>query len=114
MTTHNLGDPVSYDSRLVRKVTFEPGALDRTKTWVSVPLRGEYAPASVPAVTRTGIVVGVRTIADGTASWGGYDDPIEFRATLHKTAYLVAFDIRRNPDLVLPEDIRSTPTKETT
>lgn len=51
-----------------------------------------------------GIVVGVRTLSDGTAD-RGWDEPTVYTPTRHFTAYLIAFDLRRKPVLVLPEHV---------
>lgn len=55
------------------------------------------------ATFREGIIVGVRTLSDGKARYSYYE--AEYRADTHYRAYIVAYDIRRKPRLVLPADI---------
>lgn len=50
-----------------------------------------------------GIVVGARTLFDGTVDWGGYDEPARFEQTATVKAYLVATSMRTRPVFVLPE-----------
>jgi hypothetical protein len=53
---------------------------------------------------RTGIIVGVRTLSNGVIEWN-YEEPIQFYPDLYFTAYLVAFDLRRKPVYLLPDDV---------
>lgn len=54
----------------------------------------------------TGIIVGWRTLANGKVTYGNdWDGSDEFRPTEHFKAYLVAYDMRRKPVYVLPEDL---------
>jgi hypothetical protein len=87
-----LGAKVTF-SRTLRRVWFPPASgpsSKATKRWVSTR-----------TPVKAGIVIGLRTLANGTVQ-GGYDEPIEFHATEHVTAYLIVFDIRRKPVLVPP------------
>jgi hypothetical protein len=53
---------------------------------------------------RHGVIVGVRTLSNGTITWFS-DEPIVFHPELYFTAYLVAFDLRRKPVYLLPDDV---------
>ena len=58
-----------------------------------------------PEVSGTGVVVGIRVLADGKVEYGGYDEGTSFHPDNHFQAVLVSFDLRRNPVYVLPEDL---------
>lgn len=87
-----LGTPVTFDH-----------ALSRTDITNSKPHRREWQPYR--AILRTGVIVGIRTLANGIVYWGSYDEPTEFHPTDYVRAYLVAFDLRRNPVHVQPEHV---------
>jgi hypothetical protein len=53
---------------------------------------------------RHGLIVGVRTLVNGESRWN-YDEPIEFHPVMYFTAYLVAYDLRRRPVYLLPDDV---------
>ncbi len=54
----------------------------------------------------TGVIVGWRTLSNGKVTYGNdWDGSDEFRPTEHFKAYLVAYDMRRKPVYVLPEDL---------
>jgi hypothetical protein len=53
---------------------------------------------------RHGVIVGIRTLSNGTITWFS-DEPIVFHPELYFTAYLVAFDLRRKPVYLLPDDV---------
>lgn len=54
---------------------------------------------------KQGLVIGMRTLANGENRTFGYDEPISFRPRSYVKAYLIAFDLRRKPVLVLREHI---------
>jgi len=54
---------------------------------------------------RTGILIGFRTLTNGTITYGSYDEPTEYRPTEHFKAALVALGPRTKPILVRLEDI---------
>lgn len=56
-------------------------------------------------VLAEGVVVGERILANGTVEYGGWDGSTEFYPTGHFKAYLIAFDMRRKPVYVRPEDV---------
>jgi len=60
------------------------------KTWKRNPYlkRGDV---------RTGVVVGVRTLANGYATWMYSDEPIVFYPEEHFPAYIAAYDLRLKP-----------------
>lgn len=70
--------------------------------------RGRGAPRrlsweSRPCPKTKGILIGIRTLADGTIEWT--DEGWIFYPSARKKAGLVAFDIRRRPVLVAWEDL---------
>ncbi len=52
-----------------------------------------------------GIVIGVRTLSDGENAFMGQEG-IDYTPTRYFKAYLVAFDMRRKPVFILPEDLK--------
>lgn len=54
---------------------------------------------------REGVIVGERVLANGEVIWGGWDELTTFHPKEYIKAYLVAFDMRRKPVYVLPEDL---------
>ena len=92
-----LGLPVAF-SHVLRRTSGEWEPTPRagwSKAWKPFPV-----PAGDP---RVGILVGVRTLANGRISGGGYDDPIVFKAERTFPALLVSFALYRRPVFVLPE-----------
>lgn len=93
----NLGDRVTF-SRVLRRHSEYPGAAAsrrHMKVWR-------------PTLTfkhQEGIVVGERTLSNGEVYWHGPDDGAEYRLKETLKAYLVAYDLRRKPVLVRPEDL---------
>lgn len=103
-----LGQPVAFTWHLTRRTEHRPIPGDRYKrttrwkVWKTEGYPGQPEPAP-----RRGIVIGVRRLANGRADYeyevGMTWDP----ATAERfTAYLVAFDMRHNPVLVLPEHLQ--------
>lgn len=52
-----------------------------------------------------GVIVGWRTLSNGDVEYGGWDGTTEFSPTEHFKAYLVAYDMRRKPVYVRPDDL---------
>lgn len=52
---------------------------------------------------REGIIIGIRTLSDGIVTNGDYG--MEFSGVNHYPAYLVAYDVRRQPVFVFPQDV---------
>lgn len=102
--TPTLGQPVTFTHSLHRRFEGTDPHRRARKVWEPRPVSW-----TVPgADTLTGILVGMRTLADGEfrdVGWGGpFDVPEQaFVSTHHFTAYLVAYDLRRKPVHVLPE-----------
>ncbi|UDL15850.1 hypothetical protein QEH42_gp059 [Microbacterium phage Pumpernickel] len=96
-----LGTPVRYDHRVVRRA-------DNTETrhlrrhWVRTEVQHRDAWRSFPT-RREGIIVGKRTYANGSISYGEYGG--EFAADSYVQVYLVAWDMRKTPDAVLASDL---------
>jgi hypothetical protein len=100
-----FGERVTFTRTLTRRYRHHPSnGWQGRKVWESEGYPGEPEPAP-----RSGIIVGVRTLADGVNSYNGYEEPITFQAERHFKAYLIAFDFRRKPALVLPEHIERKP-----
>ena len=95
-STLDLGTRVRYNYFLLRtRVAGGSSRLDR-KVWVPMPI---YFGA------REGIVVGLRTLSNGTRQWGYEDEPIEYKPTEWLKVALVVSDIRKNADRVLISDL---------
>jgi hypothetical protein len=95
-----LGAPVTFDySDILRRQQISPydHRSPIRKDWRKVKwgTRGDV---------RSGVIVGVRTLANGTLHWYS-DEPIQFYPDLYFTAYLVAFHLRRKPVFLLPDDV---------
>ncbi|HLP30743.1 MAG TPA: hypothetical protein VK150_05235, partial [Geothrix sp.] len=54
---------------------------------------------------RTGILIGFRTLANGTIDLGDYDKPTTFKATEHFKAALVVFNAKTKPVFVHLDDL---------
>jgi len=100
MSEYTFGQSVQFTRSLVRRYEHGGTSWEGRKVWKAEQYPGQPDPEPTP-----GIVVGVRTLANGTNTYGGYDEPIQFKATERFTAYLVAHDMRRKPVLVLPEHL---------
>ena len=57
---------------------------------------------------RYGILVGIRTLSNGTIDWS-FDEPVTFYPETYFTGYIVAFDLRRKPVHLLPADVEVLP-----
>jgi hypothetical protein len=96
-----LGTPVAFDySDILRRQEVRGSAFS------NVPVRKEWRKTQwgKRGDLRHGLVVGVRTLSNGVIEWN-YEEPIQFFPDLHFTAYLVAFDLRRKPVYLLPDDV---------
>lgn len=95
MTNYHLGQEVLF-TRTLRRIRHPYRRVwSHTTYWNAITSRG---PAK-------GIIVGIRTLSDGTVEGGYYDEPATYRPTRTFTAYLVAYHLRRKPVLVLPEHL---------
>lgn len=108
MTDHAFGDEIAVTHRLVRRTEY-PGS-GRKKVWKPTLLTrhestGTYSQPKVIEEPVDAVIIGVRKLANGDASWGGYDEPIVFTAEERFDAYLVAANLRAAPFYVLPEHI---------
>ncbi len=101
----NLGDRVTFTEQYIRVATvIEPTAdtpwwksHQARKTWERRPARPFQTPSS-----RTGVIVGARTIYDGVARYGYEDNPTVFtrdRGGSHQ-AYVIATSLRGRHVLV--------------
>lgn len=98
MTAFSFGDKVLARVELKRRYA------DGKKKWVTEPIRDYDAWQNV-AKEREGVVIGKRTLANGKVHWGDEYEPTWFEPQERFEAYLVAFDMRRKPFLVLAEDL---------
>lgn len=89
-----LGTKVHFDHS---SILWRETLAGRVRRWVPTRWNKGYM---------EGVIVGWRTLANGTVEYGNdWDAGDEFRPTEHFKAYLVAFDMRRKPVYVLPEDL---------
>lgn len=111
VSTFDLGDPVTFDwvdvlTRRTRQGFVKEDPLMR-KRWIKEWDKNRFLK---PGKVGTGIVVGARTLADGYNDGGmSWDDPIIFQPLTYRSVLLVAFDLRRRPVYLSPDDVRSTP-----
>lgn len=98
MSTPTLGARINFTHFLRR--AHKPSSPRGRREWSPCP---NSLPGLPVAVIRPGIVIGVRTLANGEVDYGWEDNPTVFYAKEHFTAYLVAYDVHRKPVYVLPE-----------
>lgn len=98
-----FGTRVRYDHALERKWgSYSNGG---EKVWEREEVMFRDAWKARPDV-REGVIVGKRLFSDGAVSWTGYDGGgFEYAASRYFWVYLVAWDMRRSLDRVLPEDV---------
>jgi hypothetical protein len=95
-----LGERIHFDySDILHRQSVTPYDLKQ-------PMRKDWRKAQwgKRGDVRHGFIIGVRTLANGTLHWN-YEEPTRFVADLYFTAYLVAFDLRRKPVYLLPDDV---------
>jgi hypothetical protein len=94
-----LGQRVRFTRPLRRISTHLEGVRGRYgKIWVPLPVIGK-------PVEQEGIVVGKRTLANGENGWWEEEVGTVFYPKERFTAFLIAFDLRRKPVFVRPEDV---------
>lgn len=86
-----LGQRVVFRDELQRSISWTPGDQFDVKTWCV--RAGEE---------RHGVIVGIRNLSNGKRF---YNDGVTFEPTGYMRAYLVAYDMRRKPVYVRPEDV---------
>jgi hypothetical protein len=92
--TLELGTKVHFDHS---KVLWREHLTGGKRRWQSVNWNKGYM---------EGVIVGWRTLANGRVTYGNdWDGSDQFRPTEHFKAYLVAYDLRRKPVYVLPENL---------
>lgn len=103
-----LGQPVAFTWILNRYTEHRPVEGDRYrrtqrwKVWKVQSYPGMPEPEPI-----TGIVIGVRRLANGRADYEHEAGMVwDHRTAERFTAYEVAFDLRRKPVLVLPEHVQ--------
>jgi hypothetical protein len=100
MSDLKLGQRVKFTRPLHRVSKHLEGVRGRYgKVWESVP---GYI---VKPVQQEGIIVGKRTLANGENGWWEEEVGTIFYPKERFTAFLIAFDMRRKPVFVRPEDI---------
>lgn len=98
--THRLNkqtwDPETYEKFAISPYLYDQRIVRQEKRWVPVPAQHE------------GVIVGHRTVqnnwVDSAGEYLNYAVP-----TKYISAYLVAYDLRKNPVYVLPEHMERTP-----
>lgn len=99
MNDLQLGQRVLFTNQLSRVSESRPtGTFGHNEWWKS------WEPIGYPSTPTEGVIVGVRTLADGVNERIDYG--VAFFPRKHFKAYLVAFDMRQNPVYVLPEHIK--------
>lgn len=88
MTTLELGTPVQFTAIYIR-CNANTGSYRVRKYW--------YAKECKP---RTGLIVGIRTLSNGTREWIDSEKGYEYNPIEYLQAALVVFDMRRKPVLV--------------
>jgi len=111
----DLTPPIPAGVRLGERVHFDYSDILRRKevrgaAFANVPVRKEWGKTEwgKRGDVRHGLIVGVRTLSNGVIEWN-YEEPIQFFPDLYFTAYLVAFDLRRKPVYLLPDDVTRQP-----
>lgn len=103
--THALRRHVHYNTSITVQGWSGPVKRDGdVKTWHPEPMLGC---TRIPETGRTGIVIGVRTLANGLREYLGYEEGIAFVPAEHLRAYVIAWDMGRKPALVLPEHVKA-------
>ena len=110
--TFVFGEHVVISHRLNRRASFDGNV--RRKDWHAEPLskttsRGAYQRPLVEEAPVRGIVVGKRTLTNGTTFWGGEDGPVGYEPDSKVIAHLVATDMNAAPVYVLEEHITHIP-----
>lgn len=89
-------DPKTYEKFVIYPYPHDPRITRQEKRWVPIPAQHE------------GVIVGQRTVqnnwVDSAGEYLNYAVP-----TKYISAYLVAYDLRKNPVYVLPEHMERTP-----
>lgn len=109
-TPLHLGTQVLFRRTLHRTTRYDSTKRHHVKRWE--PHRVPYGLGSAAKPidgALGGIIVGRRTLANGHAIWGTYEDPTEWVREESVDAYLVAWHLRRRHVLVLPEDLEPIP-----
>jgi hypothetical protein len=107
----DLTPPTPAGVRLGERVHFDYTDILRRKevrgsAFTNTPVRKEWGKTEwgKRGDVRHGLIIGVRTLSNGVIEWN-YEEPIQFYPDLYFTAYLVAFDLRRKPVYLLPDDV---------
>lgn len=90
-------DPETYEKFAIHPYPHDQRIIRQEKRWVPVPAQHE------------GVIVGHRTIQNNWVDWIGDDEGNYAVPTKYISAYLVAYDLRKNPVYVLPEHMERTP-----
>lgn len=102
-----FGQRVTFTWHLTRRYQSDPSRGHvGVKKWLTEQWPGQAEPEP-----REGVVIGERTLTNGENHYNGWDEPITYRPKESFKAYLVAFDMRRRPVLVLPEHVAIRPVQ---
>ena len=99
MAEFKLGDRVRYTNALHRR--YKPSSPMSRRVWEPYEFDVQH-----PEHRGEGIVVGMRTLADGRVQSGYPDDPPAFFADERFPAVLIAHSLRSKPVFVRVEDVQ--------
>lgn len=101
-----LGQRVTWSraDELYRHKTFEYGQ-DPTREWLSPRDRLGSTARFIQDEQRSGVVVGVRTLTNGTAK-RYWEEPTEYTVKEAFKAVVLAWDLKRKPVYVRLEDVK--------
>lgn len=108
VATLQLGDRVRFSATLDR--VYQPLERDPAESpYAGLRARKVWERRVIPAFTSAptveGIIVGARTVYDGSVEYGWEDNPTVFRAERSHRVYLVATSLRTKHRLVAVEDV---------
>jgi len=102
VSNYTLGQRVRFAERIKRRYvdTYnQPYPKGPNRVWSGEAYPGKRLDGG------EGIIIGKRTLSDGTYHYGNGEEPGEYDAHRHFTAYLIVTSLRSAPVHVLPEHI---------
>jgi hypothetical protein len=94
-----FGTRVAIEARLERESQYSSTGVGVKKFW-----NRHMLPA-----TSEGLLIGYRTLSNGTATYGGYEEGISYKSREHFIAAIVVTGPRSKPFYTLPSDIKEWP-----
>lgn len=109
-----LGQKVVFHAKAVRQEKELPGIKTRfARFWgrdIDRPVLGKDSAKQYP---KEGVVVGKRVLKEGELIWSSgewdYSGHYDFKQTGSYSVYLIAYDMRKKPVYVFPEDVERLP-----